>query len=233
MHSLSAVPLLKSEHEPNEHPHRYEDCGMKADVIATEQQLRALYGDADDLAIRKSLDHIDTHARAFVAASPFVVLATMDRDGRADSSPRGDFPGFVETLDAHHLLLPDRPGNNRLDTLLNLLENPAIGLLFLIPGIRETLRVNGTARIICNQDLLARHAVDGKLPKSGLLIRVDEMFLHCAKALMRSKLWKPETWPDKTVIASPGRIWSDHLKGGVDADELDQRLERNMPKNLY
>jgi PPOX class probable FMN-dependent enzyme len=201
--------------------------------VATEQELRALYGDADGLALRKSLDHIDKHARAFIAASPFVVLATMDRNGRGDASPRGDPPGFVETVDKHHLLLPDRPGNNRLDSMLNLLENPSVGLLFLIPGIRESLRVSGTARIICDPDMLAKHAVDGKMPRSGLLIRVEEMFLHCAKALMRSKLWKPETWPEKGVIASPGRIWSDHINDGVDAEELDRSLERNMPKNLY
>ncbi len=201
--------------------------------IETEDQLRAIYGAAEDLAVRKCLDRLDRHARAFIAASPVLIMASHDGRGHADCSPRGDFPGFVEVIDDHHLLLPDRPGNNRLDSLVNIIARPAIGLLFLVPSVRETLRVNGTARVTCDPVLLEKHAVDGKLPRTGLLIRVEEMFLHCAKALMRSQLWKPETWPEKGVVASAGRIWADHLKSGLDADTLDHSLERNMPGNLW
>ncbi|MGH6616116.1 pyridoxamine 5'-phosphate oxidase family protein [Sphingomonas sp.] len=201
--------------------------------IENEDQLRAIYGAAEDFAVRKCLDRLDRHARAFIAASPFLIMASHDGRGNTDCSPRGDFPGFVEVIDDHHLLLPDRPGNNRLDSLVNILACPTIGLLFLVPSIRQTLRVNGMARITCDPALLGKHGVDGKLPKTGLLIRVEEMFLHCAKALMRSQLWKPDSWPEKGTLTSAGRIWADHLKGGLDADTLDRNLERNMPGNLW
>ncbi|QNQ11897.1 pyridoxamine 5'-phosphate oxidase family protein [Sphingomonas alpina] len=179
--------------------------------VQSEQQLRDLYGAPDTLALRKVLDHLDVHCRNFISASPFFMLATHDRDGHSDASPRGDQPGFVEILDDRHLLLPDKPGNNRIDSLINVFHSPSIGMLFLIPGVRETLRINGEARITCDPSLLLKHEEGGKVPKTGLVIEVREAFLHCARSVMRAKIWVPETWPDRKVVPSAGRIWSDHI----------------------
>jgi hypothetical protein len=179
--------------------------------IDTAEQLRALYGEPDNLPIKKVLHRLDEHCRRFISASPFMVLATHDERGRSDASPRGDAPGFVAILDDHHLFLADKPGNDRVDSLMNILRSPGVGMLFLIPGVRETLRINGRAHITSCQERLAPYAENGKPAKTGLIIEVEEAFLHCARALLKAKLWNPDTWPKRGVIASPGRIWSDHI----------------------
>ncbi len=202
-------------------------------LIRTVEELRRLYEQPEAPAVRKCIAKLDEHCRRFIAASPFVVIATFDGKGAADASPRGDPPGFVRVLDDTHLLLPDRPGNNRLDSLENILACPHIGLLFVIPGIRETLRINGAAAITADPALLSPLAVNGKTPKAGILVTVREAYLHCAKALIRSALWRPETWPDKSVIASPGRIWADHVQMGFDADALDAYIASEIDKTLY
>lgn len=209
-------------------PHHKPDA-----VISTVEELRRLYEQPEEPAVRKCIAKLDEHCRRFIAAAPFVVIATFDGKGAADASPRGDPPGFVRVLDDTHLLLPDRPGNNRLDSLENILACPHVGLLFVIPGIRETLRINGSAALTADPALLSPLAVNGKAPKAGILVTVREAYLHCAKALIRSALWKPETWPDKSVIASPGRIWADHVQMGFDADALDAYIAAEIDKTLY
>ena len=179
------------------------------DGITDDAALRAHYGAVSTLAANKVLRRLDRHCRAFIALSPFLVLATTDGDGGVDASPRGDAPGFVAVLDDTTLLLPDRPGNRRVDSYSNVLANPAVGLLFMVPGIDETVRVNGTARVITSAELLAQVPAQGKIPTAGLLITVREAFFHCAKALMRSKLWDPATRIDRKTFPTLGRIIAD------------------------
>lgn len=161
--------------------------------ITTIEELYSVYKQPAERAVQKEIPKLDQHCRNFIALSPFLVLSTDGSDGTADASPRGDAPGFVTVLDDNTLAIPDRPGNNRLDSLLNILRNPAVGMIFLVPGINETLRINGTATISLDPELMEAHAVDGKLPRSVLLVKVTSAYMHCAKALIRSKLWDPET----------------------------------------
>jgi hypothetical protein len=160
-------------------------------VISTESELRALHAAPTERAVRKVLDRLDGHCRRFIALSPFVVMATADADARLDSTPRGGDPGFVAVEGERTLLLPDRPGNNRLDSLTNLTERPQVGLLFMIPGVDETLRVNGTAELCTDAGVVERFRIARRPPAVVLRITVREAYLHCAKALMRSRLWIP------------------------------------------
>ena len=172
--------------------------------IETATELRSLYGEATILAQKKNLDHIDGHARAFIERSPFVVLSTADAAGWPDSSPRGDPPGFVTVEGPHTLLLPDRPGNKRVDSFNNVISNPKVGLLFLVPGHSHSLRVNGTARLLSDEGLCKRFAVQGKAALAVLEVTALEVFFHCGKSLIRSRLWEPTQWPDRTGPASLG-----------------------------
>lgn len=198
--------------------------------ITSVDDLRALYGAPGERSARKQLARLDRHARTIIGLSPFCLLATSGADGLGDVTPRGDGPGFVAVIDDVTLTLPDRPGNNRLDSLLNILERPGVGLLFLVPGIDETLRVNGSAEIRTDEDLLARFPVGGKLPKSVLLIRVREVYLHCAKALMRSRLWDPAVQVDRDVLPSMGQMLKDQLDlpHGESQDEMLERYRATM-----
>ena len=186
--------------------------------------LRALYGTVRERSRRKQLDRLDPHAKHIISLAPFVVIATAGPDGLGDATPRGDAPGFVTVEDDRTLLLPDRPGNNRLDTLQNLIERPGIGLLFLIPGMDETLRVNGTAEILADPALNARFAVDGKLPKTVLRITVREVYIHCAKALMRSRLWDPAAQIDRSIFPSMGEMMRDQI-GVVEGVKTETQFE--------
>jgi len=172
--------------------------------IETATELRSLYGEATILAQKKNLDHIDGHARAFIERSPFVVLSTADAAGWPDSSPRGDPPGFLTVEGPHTLLLPDRPGNKRVDSFNNVISNPKVGLLFLVPGHSHSLRVNGTARLLSDEGLCKRFAVQGKAALAVLEVTALEVFFHCGKSLIRSRLWEPTQWPDRTGLASLG-----------------------------
>ena len=174
--------------------HSTGDAGEEADVdiIENAERLREIYGAPSERAVKKQLRRLDRHCRAFIARSPFLVVASADASGRCDASPKGDAPGFVAVLDDATLLIPDRLGNNRVDTLGNLLARPGIGLIFFVPGINETLRVNGRARVATEPALLEPVAVNGKVPKSGILVSVDEVYFHCGKALIRSDLWNPD-----------------------------------------
>lgn len=196
------------------------------------ERLRELYGDVHKPAAAKVIDRLDEHCREFIANAPFVVLATSNGDG-LDVSPKGDAAGFVHVLDDSTLLIPDRPGNNRIDGLLNILRNPQVALLFLIPTVGETLRVNGTATISDDPVLCGQFSVKGRTPLTVTLVRVQEAFLHCGKALMRSGLWKPETWPAKRPVAGLGDVIQAHT-GGMDVPYKTEALVKKLYKEtLY
>jgi len=199
--------------------------------ITSEAELRALHHAPMSRATDKVLDHLDKHCRAVIALSPFCVIATQGENG-ADVSPRGDPPGFVKILDDRTLLLPDRVGNNRLDAMCNLLTNPRIGVLFLVPGMGETLRINGTARITDDARVLEPCAVQGRAPKVGLVIRVEEAFLHCAKALSRSKLWDATQHIDRATLPSYAEMLLDHVNGLTQA-ENERQSDVMAKRGLY
>lgn len=193
--------------------------------IETLEQLRTHYKAVSPRAAQKVLGRLDRHCRSFIALSPFVMLATSSAAGALDVTPRGDHPGFVAVEDDTTLLLPDRPGNNRLDSLSNVLEQPGVGLIFLIPGVDETLRVNGTAEIHVDGELRARFAVGGKVPTSVLKITVREAYLHCAKAFMRSKLWDPAAQVERAVLPTLGEMLKDQI-GLPEAESQETMLAR-------
>lgn len=193
--------------------------------------LRAHVGPVSTLAERKVLHRLDAHARHFIGLSPFLVLATADSDGRVDASPRGDPPGFVQVLDDTTLFLPDRPGNNRVDSFSNILANPGIGLLFFVPGVEETLRVNGTGRLSTDADLLGTAAVQGRAPRTGLVVAVTELFFHCAKALKRGRLWDPAAQIERSSFPTLGRILADQQ--GVGVAETEERVETGYRTRMY
>lgn len=199
--------------------------------IDSPDALRALYGPPGERSAKKQLDHLDVHCRRFVELSPFVLLATSGPDGLCDVTPRGDAPGFVAFEDERSLLLPDRPGNNRLDSLMNILARPGVGLLFVVPGVDETLRVNGTAEIRTDADLLDRFAVDGRRPKTVLRVAVLEAYLHCAKAFMRSRLWDPAAQVDRSTLPSMGEMLRDQLK--LAAGESQAEMLKRYQATLY
>jgi len=184
--------------------------------------LREVIGAPTELVLTKVADRLNALTRQFVERSPFVCVATARPDGGLDVSPRGDPPGFVRILDERTLLLPDRPGNRIADTLTNLLEDPRIALLFLIPGIGDTFRVNGRARIVDDAELLAPSAVDGKVPRLGLLVSIEEAYTQCSKALIRSDLWNPEHHVDRSELPSSGEILRSVREDEFDAEGYDR-----------
>lgn len=194
--------------------------------------VRAHYGEPSDRAKAKQLSQLDQHARTFIGLSPFLVIASSDAQGRGDATPRGDAPGFVMVLDDTTLLIPDRPGNRRVDTMLNVSENPGVGLLFLVPGVNETLRVNGLARMTADPELLKPLAAQGKEPVAGLFVQVEEVYFHCGKALIRSRLWNPDTRVERSCFPSLGRILADQIAGTVLA-ESERSIEEGYRTKLY
>jgi uncharacterized protein len=197
-------------------------------------ELRPLYNSPSTLARAKQLALIDAHCRNFIARSPLVIVGSVHPERGMDVSPRGDAPGFVRVLDEHHLAIPDRPGNNRLDTLENLLGNPAIGLFFVIPGIEETLRVNGTARLTRAAGLLDSMTVGGKTPKLAIVVTVTEAFLHCAKALKRARLWGDDYRIARKEMPTLGRMIIEQTNPpGLTIEEADARIEADYRTNLY
>jgi len=178
-------------------------------TITTEDELLARYGHPSERARYKKIDHIDSYCRLLIAHSPFLVLATRSEDG-LDCSPKGDEPGFVKVIDDKTIALPDRPGNNRVDGLRNVLYDPAVGLIFLIPGMNETLRVNGRATISADPDLLQRFEKDGRLPSTVLTVHVEEAFLHCGRALLASALWDPARHVVRSELPSLNEIVGIH-----------------------
>ena len=182
---------------------------MNQSEIRSQDSLHAYYGEPNERAAKKQMDRLDKHCRHFISISPFFVLATSGPGG-TDASPRGDAPGFVSVVDDNTLIVPDRMGNNRVDSMSNILENPNVGLLFLVPGMSETLRINGKARVTVDEELLEPMSVRGKCPKSGLIVEVEEVFMHCAKALMRSKLWDPDARQERSALPPTRTILSNH-----------------------
>ncbi len=203
------------------------------EFITTREELRSHYGAMHDLAAKKALPALDPHARRFIEHSPFVLIGSSDRAGNGDVTPKGDMPGFVRVLDDRTLAIPDRPGNNRLDTFENLIENPAVGLLFLIPGMNETLRVNGVGRITADEILRSSFAIDGRLPATVLIVSVRSCYMHCAKAFLRSKLWAPESWPSRDEMPTLGEILRDQIRLSETAGQLDQGLDEAYAKSMW
>lgn len=205
------------------------------DLVKDEATLRALAGgEPAERSIRKQLDHLDEHARRFLAAAPFYLLATADEDGACDATPRGDDPGIALVLDEKTLALPERPGNRRLDSLTNILRNPRIGLLFVVPGSLHSLRVNGTARIVSDAPFFDRMTVYGKRPILALVVDVSEVYFHCGKAFVRSRLWQPESWPEPGEVATLGRVLASQL-GLPEAEGVaaDARSSMDNRPNLF
>lgn len=204
--------------------------------INSEETLRRLYSATHDLAIQKIQETLGLHAQEFIRRSPFLCLGTQDLNGRADVSPRGDPPGFVSILDDRTLAIPDRPGNNRLDSLSNILANPAVGLLFMIPGFDDTLRVNGVARIATNPALLETMTVNSRVPTLAIVVQVREVFLHCAKALRRSHIWDSTHHQDRRQMPSLIKMILDETTGAPGEEEMrkiDAGLEEDYKKTMY
>lgn len=206
-------------------------------VIRDEASLRSLFQATHPLAAQKCQNSLDIHAQNFIRRSPFLCIGTQNLDGRADVSPRGDPVGFVEILDQRTLAIPDRPGNNRLDSLVNILANPSVGLLFVIPGFDDTLRVNGQASLVTDPELLKSMRVNERTPKIAIVIKVTEVFLHCAKAFRRSHLWDPDHFQDRAEMPSLMNMILDQTTGAPsDGDEmrkLDAGLEDEYKTTMY
>lgn len=205
-------------------------------VVADEAALRAMYAAQTALAVHKVQPMLDGYAQAFIGRAPFLCLGTQDGEGRADVSPRGDPPGFVRIVDAQTLAIPDRPGNNRLDSLVNILANPSVGLLFIIPGFDDTLRVSGEAQLVTDPALLETMSVEGRVPKLAIVVRVKEVFMHCAKAFRRSHLWDPAYRQDRREMPSLSKIIMDQTGGAPGEEEMrrvDADLEEEYKRTMY
>ncbi|MEM9105149.1 MAG: MSMEG_1061 family FMN-dependent PPOX-type flavoprotein [Pseudomonadota bacterium] len=198
--------------------------------MMTPERLRELYDDARPAAIQKVIDHVDIHVRQFLEACPYAILATTN-GASMDISPKGDPKGFIAVEDEHHIILPDRPGNNRLDGMLNILAHPQVALLLIIPNVRETLRINGIATIVDDEETCAAHALNGRVPKTVLRIRVQEVMTHCGKAAMRSGLWDPSSWPTERPVANQSEMLRDHTQ--TDMEILSEtEIERRYREML-
>ncbi|MAZ89601.1 MAG: hypothetical protein CL693_18360 [Cellvibrionaceae bacterium] len=209
---------------------------MKFEEIGSLEQLRTLYDLPMELAVKKQRDKLDKFSIEFLELSAFSILATSDAQGHMDCSPRGDHPGFIQLLDERTIALPDRPGNNRLDSLSNIISNPSVGLLALIPGFKECLRINGTAKVVVNNEILERFEHQGKLPKSVIVISIREVYFHCAKAISRSKLWEPDAKVDRNIMPSLGRIIMNQIdpeKSETEVKEVEDRIEERAKTTLY
>jgi PPOX class probable FMN-dependent enzyme len=204
-----------------------------ADTVTSEEQLRQITGAPVARALRKELTALDVHCRAIISSSPFVLISSCDAEGRLDASPKGDSAGFVQVLDDTTLAIPDRPGNRRTDTFRNVLQNPRVGLLFLVPGKNETLRVNGSAVIVRDAGLRERMAVKGKPPELALVVSTEEVFVHCGKCMLRAGLWRPETWPDVMGLPSHARCLLDHAGLTQPLEEIEASVRRNYTDLLY
>ena len=199
--------------------------------INSVASLRALYAQPSERAVRKQLDHLDRHCRKYISLSPFLVMASADGDGRQDASPRGGDPGFVKILDERTVLIPDSPGNNRLDTLENLISRPSLGLLFMIPGVDETLRINGKASLRTDAALIDLCASERRRPPLVIAVAVREAYLHCAKSLMRSKLWDAGAKLERSALPSMGQMLKDQI-GAQGEPESNEAMRARYEKDL-
>jgi PPOX class probable FMN-dependent enzyme len=202
------------------------------DGIGDLESLRAHFGAMATMVARKVMPRLDRHSRAFIALSPFLVLATADGNGGVDASPRGDAPGFVAMRDDTTLVIPDRPGNRRVDSFSNIIRQPGIGLIFFVPGFDETLRVNGTGRIVTDAPLLTPLEAQGKVPVTGALVSITEVFFHCGKALIRSKLWDPSRHVARDSLRSLGRIIAEQT-AVMSAESAERYVATSYRERLY
>jgi len=205
-------------------------------VVSSESRLREVLGHPGDRAVGKERPRLDEHCRAFIAQSPFLILGTANASGQCDVSPKGDEPGFVKVLDETHLAIPDRIGNNRLDGMSNMLVNPHVGLIFLIPGREDTLRVNGRAWIVEDDAILDAMVMKGKRPPFAIGVEVEQAFMHCPKAFIRAGLWKHEAWPDPNVVPSMSQMLWDQLPTRppfASVEEFEAESKRRVQKTLY
>ncbi len=200
--------------------------------ITTLEQLDALYGEPVGAAVTKEIDYISDHYKAFVDKAPFVVLATVGPEG-LDCTPRGDPPGFVRVRDRKTVLIPDRRGNNRIDSLRNIVRDPRIALLFLIPGIGNTLRINGRAEISVDPELCASFGMEGKLPRSVLVVTAESVYFQCPKALVRSRLWSADAQIARSELPSTGEMLAALSKGTIDGDEYDRAYPQRLKETIY
>jgi PPOX class probable FMN-dependent enzyme len=206
---------------------------MFADVIRTEEQLRAILGVPSHRVLAKHVGALDAHCRAFIAKSPCVLVASADREGALDISPKGDPQGFVRVLDDTTVAIPERPGNRKADTLSNLLQNTRVGLLFLVPGKQETLRISGTGTIVRDEWLRAQFVVRGKTPSLVLVVRVEEVFFHCAKWAIRSNVWSPAHWPDISGLPTLAQAMVDAGRLAETPAEMQARIDQDIRQRLY
>lgn len=202
-------------------------------AITSVEELREIYRKPGQPAVDKVIDHLDHNCRVFIEHCPFLTIATADAEGRCDVSPKGGPPGFVAVLDGRRLAIPDLSGNNRLDSLQNLVTNPGIGLLLLVPGMDETLRINGSATIITADDVLDACSLRDVRPKVAIVVSVEEVYLHCAKALRRASLWQPDGWPDAAGVPTAGSIYKDHMALDLPAEAIDQALQDSYEHSLW
>ncbi|TFH41633.1 MAG: pyridoxamine 5'-phosphate oxidase family protein [Lysobacterales bacterium] len=200
--------------------------------ITSIEQLESIYGDPSPRSLTKEIDYISEHYRAFIEKAPFVTVASCGPEG-LDCSPRGDPPGFVRVVDEKTLMIPDRRGNNRVDSMRNLVRDPRISLLFLIPGINETMRINGRAEIVVDPDLCASFAVQGKLPRSVLVVTVERIYFQCQKALVRSRLWDAGAQIPRSELPSTGKMLEALVEKDFDGEEYDRNYPEHMQKTIY
>ena len=203
------------------------------EVITNVDDFRKIMGHPSELVTRKTIDHIDENCRLFIEQSPFIVISSSDKAGNFDNSPKGDPPGFVKVLDEKTLAIPDRLGNRRADTFMNVLQNPKVGLIFLIPGIRETLRVSGGAQIVKDKTVLELLAHKGRLPNLALIVNVEEAFLHCAKCIIRSNLWAPVDTGAERKAPTLAKSMVDHGKLDKTYEEMDDIIKNDEKTRLY
>ena len=206
-------------------------------AVTDERSLRGMFDGRTGLAVHKVQHLLDKHAQAFIRRSPFLCIGTQDLDGNADVSPRGDPAGFVKILDQNTLAIPDRTGNNRLDSLVNILANPSVGLLFVVPGFDDTLRVSGRASLVTDPEILETMSVNDRVPKLAIVVNVAEVFMHCAKAFRRSHLWDPDHFQDRRDMPSLSKIILDQTTGAPSNDyemrKIDDDLEEEYVRTLY
>ncbi|NEW06563.1 pyridoxamine 5'-phosphate oxidase family protein [Paenibacillus sp. SYP-B3998] len=205
-------------------------------LVSSEEELREMLGSPGKLAAHKTIRFLDEHCRNFIAKSPFLVIATADAGGSCDASPRGDAPGFVHVVDEKHLVIPERQGNRKFDSLLNILANPNVGLFFMIPGLGETLRINGRGYVIKDNGMLEGMTVQGKTPLVGIGIEVEECYIHCAKAIKRSELWQPSTWLTQMQLPSIPHMLAAHIQipdEVITPEDVEKSLEESYTKRLY
>jgi PPOX class probable FMN-dependent enzyme len=223
-----SIARNSSVQKPQSQPHN----GPKLTKIENIEQLRKYYRPAQERALAKQLSRLELHSRRFIELSPFIAISSCGADGRMDVSPRGEKPGFVHVLDETTIAIPDRPGNNRLDTLENLVSNSAIGLIFMVPGINEVMRLNGVAEIRTDEFLLEKFRVNNRPPATVILVQVEEVYMHCAKAITRSRLWDIAAQVERSVLPTMSEIIRNQIGSDI-SFESQVEMERRHKKQLY